>query len=257
MIALKKYSPTTRFSDRAGIYSAYRPGYPEDVIWHLKDKIGLKPGWAVADIGAGTGLFSRLLLENGNTVYCVEPNAAMRQEGAAFLKGYPKCAWVDGAAEDTTLPAHSMDVVTCAQAFHWFNPEKTKKEFVRIAKKGAPVVLLWSSRKNDQNDFMREHDALLRKFGKNYAPIHNAMSDPKIIEAFYSKTSSQAVFGNSQLLTQEAYLGRIFSASYMPGSNTPVYQEIKAAFSSLFRKYNKNGTVTLYYEIKVYYGLLN
>src|SRR6202795_3753555 len=79
-------SPTARFSDRVENYVRYRPGYPPEVLDLLRAECGWRPSHIVRHIASGTGIFSRLLLENGNSVFAVEPNAAMREMGMAQLE---------------------------------------------------------------------------------------------------------------------------------------------------------------------------
>src|SRR5436190_381607 len=113
--------PRKRFSSRVEAYAKYRPGYPAGVIELFQRECGLKPGASVADIGSGTGIFSELLLKTGVTVYGVEPNADMRAAAEKSLATYPGFHSVDGSGEQTGLPDASIDLVTCAQAFHWLD----------------------------------------------------------------------------------------------------------------------------------------
>src|SRR5882762_7045029 len=113
-------APTARFSDRVADYVRYRPGYPQQVVELLHAECGLRPEHVVADIASGTGAFTRLLLENGNTVFAVEPNDAMREAGNQLLQSFDNMTAVAGTAEETTLPSASVDFVTSAQAAHWF-----------------------------------------------------------------------------------------------------------------------------------------
>src|SRR5208283_3744504 len=112
-------SSTSRFSDRVENYVLYRPGYPPEVLRTLNTDCGLAPTHAVADIASGTGIWTRALLENGNSVIGVEPNPEMREAGERLLSGFPKFTSVAGTAEATTLENHSVDFVTAAQAAHW------------------------------------------------------------------------------------------------------------------------------------------
>ncbi|MEM9156808.1 MAG: methyltransferase domain-containing protein, partial [Cyanobacteria bacterium P01_F01_bin.33] len=80
---------TRRFSDRVKHYVRYRPTYPAGVLDILRDSTGLAPVDAIADIGSGTGISAELFLKNGNTVFGVEPNAAMRQAAETVLQPYP------------------------------------------------------------------------------------------------------------------------------------------------------------------------
>src|SRR6202007_464804 len=125
---------TSRFSDRVENYVRYRPGYPAEVLRVLRDECRLSASDVVADIASGTGIWSRMLLENGNRVFGVEPNAEMRQAGERLLAEFDRFTSVPGTAEVTTLPDRSVDVVTAAQAAHWFDPERARPEFVPLLK---------------------------------------------------------------------------------------------------------------------------
>src|SRR5580693_1851722 len=127
---------TQRFSSRVDNYVRYRPGYPREALDLLKKECDLTTESVIADIASGTGIFTRVLLENGNRVIGVEPNAEMRRAGEAFLQSYPRFTSVAGTAEATTLPEHSVEIVAAAQAAHWFDRERARREFVRILKSG-------------------------------------------------------------------------------------------------------------------------
>src|SRR5215475_10691159 len=117
--------PTTdsiqRFSNRVENYIRYRPSYPPQVLETLRAECGLTPDATIADVASGTGIFTRLLLENGNRVYGVEPNREMREAAERLLTGYPRFSSVTGTAEDTTLADRSVHFATAAQAAHWID----------------------------------------------------------------------------------------------------------------------------------------
>ncbi len=115
-----------RFSNRVENYVKYRPGYPREVLDLFRDEMNLTENSVIADIGSGTGISAKLFLENGNEVFGVEPNAAMRGAAEEFLREFPKFKSVDGTAENTNLPDNSVDLVVAAQAFHWFDKDKTR-----------------------------------------------------------------------------------------------------------------------------------
>src|SRR5208282_2924056 len=117
----------------------YRPGYPPALLDLLREECGLHSDHVVGDIGSGTGFLSELFLKNGNRVYGVEPNAEMRAGGEEYLSSYANFTSVDGSAEATTLPASSVDFVAAGQAFHWFDPQAARREFLRILKPGGWV----------------------------------------------------------------------------------------------------------------------
>src|SRR2546423_525791 len=101
MLAL---NATSRFSDRVENYVRYRPGYPLEVLEALKSECGFTPADVVADIASGTGIWTRMLLENGNSVFGIEPNLEMREAGERLLASFSNPTSVAGTAEATTLP---------------------------------------------------------------------------------------------------------------------------------------------------------
>jgi len=103
------------------------------------------------------------LLDQGYVVYAVEPNEPMRQEADRALSGHLGFRSVNGTAEATGLEDQSIDLVTCAQAFHWFDPEKTSVEFRRILKPGGLTALIWNEREEQASDVGREYDDLLQR----------------------------------------------------------------------------------------------
>jgi SAM-dependent methyltransferase len=112
--------PADRFTGRATAYAATRPTYPPSLVTLL----GLRRGDVVCDLGSGTGIFSRLLLDAGATVYAVEPNEDMRSAAEGELGDNERFHSVAGRAEATTLPDGVCDLVTAAQSFHWFDAER-------------------------------------------------------------------------------------------------------------------------------------
>lgn len=123
---------TERFSKRVADYVRYRPGYPSALLGWQQSALGLTRDWCVADVGAGTGISSKIFLDAGNRVVAVEPNAAMRSAAIAAFGANPRFHAVDGRADATGLPDGSADLVVCAQAFHWFEPNVARHEFRRI-----------------------------------------------------------------------------------------------------------------------------
>jgi ubiquinone/menaquinone biosynthesis C-methylase UbiE len=164
---------TSRFSDRVENYVRYRPGYPLAVLQELKAECGLAPSHVVADIASGTGIWTRMLLENGNHVVGVEPNVEMREAGERLLAAFPKFSSVAGTAEATTLADQSVDFVTAAQAAHWFDRERARHEFARILKPGGWLVLLWNERLTDSTAFLRDYEQLLLTYGTDYQDIRH------------------------------------------------------------------------------------
>src|SRR5713101_2018251 len=112
---------THRFTGRGSVYGMHRPEYPRKIIDILRTETDFGQNKTVADIGSGTGLLSRLFLQNGNKVFCVEPNDEMRSFAKEGLSSYTNFVSIKGRAENTTLDNASVDLVTVGQALHWFD----------------------------------------------------------------------------------------------------------------------------------------
>ncbi len=155
--------PTARFSSRVDDYRKYRPSYPPQAIDFLEEKCGLSRDSVIADIGCGTGLFAKLLLERNYPVWGVEPNREMREAGEAFLTRFDPFRAIDGQAENTHLPKSSVDLVTAAQAFHWFEPVPARREFERVLKPDGYAAVLWNARRHLSTPFLSDYEEMLLK----------------------------------------------------------------------------------------------
>ncbi|HEX2954981.1 MAG TPA: methyltransferase domain-containing protein [Bacillota bacterium] len=151
-----------KFTTKATDYVKYRPLYPQAFIDYLIQEVGLAKDSVLADVGAGTGILSKQLANRVKLVYAVEPNLPMRKACKTYCVSCENVTAVDGSAENTTLSPHSVDFITVAQAFHWFDREKTKREFQRILKPGGKVILVWNSRV-PEDDLTKENDQLFRR----------------------------------------------------------------------------------------------
>ena len=130
-----------KFTGKAKAYAKSRPGYPIEAIEYI---IRLVPPNAIfADIGAGTGNFTLQLAVCGYYVLAVEPNADMREQLAVTLAPYANAKIISGSAEATTLPNHSVDIITCAQALHWFELDAFRTECRRISKPGSIIIAIY------------------------------------------------------------------------------------------------------------------
>ena len=249
-------SPTARFSDRVENYVRYRPGYPPEVLDLLRDQCGLQPTHVVADIASGTGLFTQLLLENGNSVYAVEPNAEMREMGASVLAAYDRLVSVAGTAEETTLGSASVDFVTAAQAAHWFDLHRTRNEFVRILKPGGWCVLIWNERVTETTPFLREYEQLLLTYGTDYKEIRHERTTAIIPEFFAPAACHERDFSMQQQFDYEGTAGRLLSSSYAPLEGHPSYAPMMLQLEWVFRAHAQDGLVEFEYKTRVYYGHL-
>jgi len=247
---------TSRFSDRVENYVRYRPGYPPEALQILKDECGLAPHHVVADLASGTGIWTRLLLENGNTVYGVEPNAEMRQAGERLLSGFPTLTSVAGTAEATTLADASVDFVTAAQAAHWFDRERARREFARILKPGGWLVLLWNERLTDSTSFLRDYEQLLLTYGTDYEEVRHERTTYAVNEFFDPAPFQARVFEMRQEFDYAGIEGRLLSSSYAPGPEHPNYTPMLRELRRIFDAHAVSGRATFDYKTRVYFGRL-
>ncbi len=247
---------TERFSNRVEDYVKYRPGYPPEVLRLFRNEMSLTPDSVVADIGSGTGISAKMFLENGNTVYAIEPNDPMRVASEEFLAGFAKFHSVNGTAEKTTLPDGVADIVIAAQAFHWFRPDEARKEFQRILKKGGFAALIWNERQTDTTGFLREYEDLILKYGRDYREVRHDKITDGLIRDFFQQDFNTAVFSNGQSLDLDGLKGRTLSSSYMPTRSDPLFQPMIVDLSALFAKHEEKGRIEVLYDTKVYYCAL-
>jgi ubiquinone/menaquinone biosynthesis C-methylase UbiE len=247
--------PTKRFSDRVDNYVKYRPGYPPEVLTYLKDECNLPGGAVIADIGAGTGIFTRLLLDAGYLVKAIEPNQPMLAAAKMMLGHYENFIPVDGIAEATTLEESSVDCVVCAQAFHWFNSGRTRVEFERILKPGCKVALVWNNRSVDADAFLKAYDDLLKNNSVDYNKVNHQNVNDIDFKAFFKEGNYQLKrFPNEQIFDEDGLIGRAFSSSYVPPEDSDEGKKFLQMLKDIFNRYNVDGKVVFRYDTEVYTG---
>jgi SAM-dependent methyltransferase len=256
-MSVSKFAPTERFSDRVDDYVKYRPHYSPEVVQVLRNECGFAPGHLVVDVGCGTGLLARIFLENGNRVIGIEPNANMSAAGAQFLAPFANFSMVDGSAENTSLPSQSSDFVIAGQAFHWFQPEPTRREFARILKPGGWCVLIWHDREMESMPFLRAYEEFLVRYATDYTTVaHNKVANYGALERFYSPDRMGLIVqATQQRFDLEGLRGRLLSSSYAPREG-PKADAMLLELPKLFADYQEDGLVTLDYHTRIYFGHL-
>lgn len=244
-----------RFSNRVESYMKYRPSYPKEAIDYLYEFVGLRSNSKIADIGAGTGIFSRLLLERGSYVIAVEPNQVMRVAAEQMLKGNPNFQITSGSAESTGIPDQSVEFIVCAQAFHWFNRLAAQTEFRRILQPGGRVILIWNSRLTNGTSFREEYDQLLQTYGTDYKEVNHKNISQTMLRSFFKEDTMHEVrFSMSQEFDFEGLRGRLLSSSYSPVPGHPNYNPLMTELRNLFDKNNQDGIVQFDYETEIFWG---
>jgi SAM-dependent methyltransferase len=246
-----------RFTSRVETYAKYRPGYPAEILELLRRECDLTPDSIVADIGSGTGKLTELLLANGCVVFGVEPNGPMRAFAENLFKDQPNFRSVDGSAESTTLPDTSVDLITAGQAFHWFEPPKTRDEWVRILKPGGWAALIWNERELKATPFLNDYENLLLEFGTDYKEVRHENAEPGIEKFFAPDEFALRSFPNTQIFDFEGLRGRVRSSSYTPEPDHPKFEPMMRLLKTLFDKHEENGYVHFDYETRVFYGHLS
>jgi SAM-dependent methyltransferase len=249
--------PTERFSDRVQDYVRYRPTNPPEVIDLLQTECGLREGSPVADVGAGTGIFTRQLLDAGATVYAVEPNPAMRAAAEGASGAHPRFRSIAAPAEATTLPEGAVDIVTCAQAWHWFANAETRAEFARILRPDGWLFLVWNERSTEATPFLEAYEDVLRRCAPDYLRVRHREFDAKRLdEVFAPEPMRRATFPNSQRLDGDGFLGRVMSSSYAPKPGDPRHEPLMAELRRIFNAHQENGEIDFRYTTECYYGHL-
>jgi SAM-dependent methyltransferase len=245
-----------RFSDRVENYVRYRPGYPPEVLNLLRTECGLQPSHLVADIASGTGVFTRMLLENGNSVFAVEPNMEMREAGVHELESYDRLVSVAGTAEETTLRSASVDFVTAAQAAHWFDLARARAEFVRILRPEGWCVLIWNERRTATTPFLRDYEQLLLTYGTDYKEVRHERTTALIHKFFAPALCQERVFSLCQQFDHDGTAGRLLSSSYAPLEGHPSHAPMMRELERIFRAHAVDDKVGFEYNTRVYYGHL-
>ncbi len=246
---------TGNFTDKADIYAKYRPSYPNEYIDYLLSANELNGDGIVADIGSGTGIFSRQLLERGLHVIGVEPNDDMRQKAEQSLKIHLRFKSIKATAENTTLTGNSVDLVTVAQAFHWFDKNAFKIECQRILKQKGKVALVWNSR-DLTNPMIKENAEICQKTCSNFKGFSGGIEEtPAVLNSFFKDGKYEfKKYQTDLFFDYEGFLGRNLSASYAPKKDDEEYKNFVFLLSELFEKYSKNGKVVLQNITRSYLG---
>ena len=245
-----------RFSNRVENYQKYRPTYPPAIISLLEAECSLTADSVIADLGSGTGLLTELFLRYGNPVFGVEPNPEMRLAGEQALSNYPNFTSVNATAEATTLPDQSVEIVIAGQAFHWFDRQKARPEFVRILKPNGWVVLAWNGYRVESSPLMAAYQDLVVRYGTDYSEVQREVVGCDV-ESFYAPATCEcARFEFQQIFDCEGLQGRLLSASYAPEPDHPDYDQMLKDVRKVFDANQQDGRVTFEYETELYYGHL-
>lgn len=241
---LHSMDPLNRFSGRAEAYARYRPDYPAAAIDFLVE--GLPHDARIADVGAGTGISSRMLAERGFRVLALEPNRSMLV-AAETRSSMPR---VEARAEWLPLGSGTMDCVAAFQSFHWFEPGAALEEFWRVLRSKGTVAIVWNERA-PSDPFTRAYTDLIREVsGDHPAERRMVLEEIPFGEHGFELHGSMEV-AHEQRLDLEQLIGRASSTSYLPSAGRE-YQEMVRRLTRLHGEWSSaTGEVVLRYRTRV------
>jgi ubiquinone/menaquinone biosynthesis C-methylase UbiE len=228
--------PSERFSGVAGAYAQNRPGYPPEALDALLDEMGPPEKLTIADVGAGTGIASRLLAQRGATVLAVEPNHSMAEQAEPD----PRIEWINGTGEDTHLPSQSVDIAAAFQAFHWFEAEAAIAEFRRISRRR---IALLQYERDETDPFTAAYGELVRYYSLEPIEVKRAQA-LKDFARLAGPNCSRSDHPYAQRLNRDELLGRMASTSYLPREGSKAGEMRKLA-AALFERFAERGRVAL------------
>ena len=245
-----------KFDHKGSVYAKARPGYPDAIFEYLCSSDAVGANKTVADFGSGTGIFSMQISDFAGTVYAIEPNDDMRRNAEIEFVNYPSITSVNATAENSLLPNSSVDLITVAQAFHWFNRTAFKSECQRILKASGKVFLLWNDR-DTTSDIISENFKINKKYCPNFKGSSNGIDFSKEgFLDFFDGEFETVEFPNVLIYTKEMFIGRNLSSSYAPLKSDTQYCDYLSELEALFDKHQRNGNVMYPYITRCYLGMV-
>ncbi|SCF35168.1 class I SAM-dependent methyltransferase [Micromonospora mirobrigensis] len=212
------------FGVAAAEYDRFRPRYPRAALrWALD---GRPAPARVVDLGAGTGILTRGVLELGHQVVPVEPDPGMRAQLAAATFGTAALA---GSAESVPLPDGAADAVLVGQACHWFDREKAHPEIARVLRPGGTFAPVWNLR-DERISWVAELTRIAH-LGDNAASVVDRYTDfgpdfePPEVGEFEHRTT----------LTPTEVIAMLHTRSYWLTATPSEQQRIDHELADLFR----------------------
>ncbi len=236
------------FASKVADYIASRPDYPAALFDALKDACELPKTATIADVGAGTGLLTQGLLTRGYQVIAVEPNPAMRAACDRHCGAFEGYRSVEGCAESIPLDAASIDLITAAQAFHWFEAERARAECLRVLAPHGKVALAWNDRAMS-DPLNIELDQVFAEFGGVKWSALVTHEDRSDVPRFFGAARTEVLsWPHEHCIGEEAFVCLAFSRSYMPDRDIPEGQEAARRLRRIFDRFRVNETVKVRYR---------
>lgn len=240
------------YQGKSSFYKEGRLGYSEGLLELISQLI--PPSSSIADIGSGTGIFSAALLEQGYKVYCVEPSASLQQQAEALLSQCDRFIPVLASAESTSLAEQSVEAITVASAYHWFEQEQFLRECQRIIKPNGYIFLIYNIRKSD--DLLSlEQKQICQRYCPDFSSFHHGADKTREnCSAFFQEGWQEALFPHDLTYSKEQFLSRCLSSSYSPPQSHPDYPAYRQALEKLIEKHAENELITVHNYTACWYG---
>jgi ubiquinone/menaquinone biosynthesis C-methylase UbiE len=220
------------FSREAASYGRGRPEYPQQLVAWLQQALQLGPGGRVVDLGAGTGKFTRLLLQTGASVVAIEPVDAMR---AQLLQNFPGVTALAATAQAMPLAEASVDAVVCAQAFHWFASHEALQEIARVLRPGGKLGLVWNVR-DESVDWVAELTRIMAPHEGDTPRFHSGdwrrLFPSEKFSQLQETTVAHQHVGKAQAVIVDRVLSVSFIAALPPQARAHVAEQLADLITS-------------------------
>lgn len=245
---------TAAFTTKVDDYAAARPPYPHQLLSFFSDVVGVMKGARVVDVGAGTGLFTAALLEHGYDVLAIEPNERMRRAADDRLSGSARYASAPGSAEAIPVDTGSADLIAAAQAFHWFDLERARMEFLRVLKPRACVALVWNDRVT-ADPLHQALDRIFAEFGGEKRKAVVSHETQRQVPRFFGRCiPAELHWPHEHVLSAAGLQSLVFSRSYMPALESEQGLEAARATAKVFQQFASDGQVAVRYTAVAFVG---
>lgn len=245
---------TKEFDGLAAVYTIGRPAYANAFINELYNKYGVSSDTIIADIGSGTGKFAKQLIERGTFVYCIEPNDDMRNQSIIELQEYRNCKCVAGNAANTSLQDNSVDFITAAQAFHWFDVELFRNECKRIIRPCGKVFLIWNIR-DITSEITQKSYQIYQKYCPDFKGFNGGIKkDDTRIKHFFNNQYERIEYDNPLYYDKNKFINRSLSSSYSLKKEAKDYNNYIKELENLYHEYANEGILSMPNKTVVYIG---
>ncbi len=247
----------TVYSSKAEKYAKYRWSYASPAMDAILKITQASSQSVMADLGAGTGILTRHFVDKVQRVYAIEPNRELRQILTREMQAFPAVIVLDACAEGTTLPDDSVDIITVAQAIHWFDPEPARREMLRILRRGGWLALVRNYGIGPREKAQALGSLMAEEYGANFSVVAERPKEVPNCFYFGNDRFQKLTFPFQSSQNWEQFIGSLTTTSYMPDEDHPLFDKLEAKARDVFSKYSQNGYWTSEGETELIIGHLS